>query len=592
METAAPSPDATSLAYIEPATILLLIVTSFLLLLNIINSALDKFIYCGLIGQIFLGILYGQPGAKWLPLDLQVSVQTLGYLGLVLIVYEGGLSTSITTLKSNLWLSSLVAATGIGVPMGLSFILMSLLPISPLQAFSAGAALCATSLGTTFTVLSTSGLSDTKLGVILSSAAMIDDVVGLVMIQVIQNLSTATGGGFRATTVVRPVFVSIGLAIVVPALCKWAILPIRRAVSGWVQGSKVEERLRTRETAFVSHTLLLIGLSVGAYYAGTSILFAAYLAGAMVSWWDSVIASKAEPKSTIKGEAEEGKSPTGAAAQGPTRTARRRSSTASARPSSPAKLEMTGLAVYHHYYHPAINRILRPFFFASIGFSIPITQLFSGAIVWRGIVYTILMLLGKLVCGLWLVRFNTSLGISAAVKKLVPFAGNNAPKTEKSTFATASPATPDPSNTATVTVPPSPAKNTPGSPSIGADNPSPANQSSPRPTPNSSRKRKPTIPKPLSLYPSAILGSAMVARGEIGFLISSLAESQGVFAGGQAPQGGSSDLFLVVTWAILLCTIAGPVVVGLLVKRVKKLQIEERGRGSGRGDPLGVWGVI
>lgn len=591
MEAAAPFPDATSLAYIEPATILLLVVTSFLLLLNIINSALDKFIYCGLIGQIFLGILYGQPGAKWLPLDLQVSVQTLGYLGLVLIVYEGGLSTSITTLKSNLWLSSLVAATGIGVPMGLSFILMSLLPISPLQAFSAGAALCATSLGTTFTVLSTSGLSDTKLGVILSSAAMIDDVVGLVMIQVIENLSAATDGGFSATTVVRPVFVSIGLAIVVPALCKWAIIPVRGAVSGWVQGSKIEERLRTRETAFVSHTLLLIGLSVGAYYAGTSILFAAYLAGAMVSWWDSVTASKAEPNSTIKEEAQVGTS--GATAQGPTGTARRKSSAASARPSSPAKLEMTGLAVYHHYYHPAINRILRPFFFASIGFSIPITQLFSGAIVWRGIVYTMLMLLGKLVCGLWLVRFNTSLGISAAVKKLVPFAGNNAPKTEKSTSATASPATPDPSNTATVTVPLSPANNTPGSPSIGADNPSPANQSSPRPTPNSSRKRKPTIPKPVSLYPSAILGSAMVARGEIGFLISSLAESQGVFSGGQqAPEGGSSDLFLVVTWAILLCTIGGPVVVGLLVKRVKRLQVEERGRWSGRGDPLGVWGVI
>lgn len=49
---------------------------------------------------------------------------------------------------------------------------------TPLQAFAAGAALCSTSLGTTFTVMQTSGLSATRMGVVLTSAAMMDDVVG------------------------------------------------------------------------------------------------------------------------------------------------------------------------------------------------------------------------------------------------------------------------------------------------------------------------------------------------------------------------------------------------------------------------------
>ena len=81
----------------------------------------------------------------------------------------------------------------------------------------------------------------------------------------------------------------------------------------------------------------------------------------------------------------------------------------------------------------------------------------------------------------------------------------------------------------------------------------------------------------------------MVARGEIGFLISSVAESNGVF--GSSSDEESSELFLVVTWAILLCTLFGPVAVGTMVRRVKRLQNEERTRQTGKADPLGVWGV-
>jgi hypothetical protein len=83
----------------------------------------------------------------------------------------------------------------------------------------------------------------------------------------------------------------------------------------------------------------------------------------------------------------------------------------------------------------------------------------------------------------------------------------------------------------------------------------------------------------------------MVARGEIGFLISSTANSTGLFSEG--PSGEDSDIsliFLAVTWAIFLCTIIGPVTTGLLVKRVKRLQRGERSVNEKR-DPLGKWGV-
>jgi hypothetical protein len=81
----------------------------------------------------------------------------------------------------------------------------------------------------------------------------------------------------------------------------------------------------------------------------------------------------------------------------------------------------------------------------------------------------------------------------------------------------------------------------------------------------------------------------MVARGEIGYLIASLAESNGIF--GEAAEGSSSETYLIVVWAISLCTLVGPVCVGTLVKRVKALQKERNGAGPGGRDPLGVWGI-
>ena len=96
-----------------------------------------------------------------------------------------------------------------------------------------------------------------------------------------------------------------------------------------------------------------------------------------------------------------------------------------------------------------------------------------------------------------------------------------------------------------------------------------------------------TIPAPrsLSLYPCAILGLAMVSRGEIGFLISLLLQGNGIFS-----TDGDDQVFLIVTWAIVLCTMIGPIGVGLLVRQVRKLEKAEEEHGSGR-DVLGVWGV-
>lgn len=78
-----------SLPYHEPGIATVLAQAGLLLALNLVNAVLDRIIYCGLIGQLLVGMAWGVPGANWLDMSVQKSIQQLGYLGLLLLVYEG-----------------------------------------------------------------------------------------------------------------------------------------------------------------------------------------------------------------------------------------------------------------------------------------------------------------------------------------------------------------------------------------------------------------------------------------------------------------------------------------------------------------------
>jgi Kef-type K+ transport system membrane component KefB len=78
-----------ALQYQEPSTTTLLILSSFLLALHIAAWPLDRLISCGLIGQILVGAIWGTPITSWLEIDVQDAVVQLGFIGLILLVYEG-----------------------------------------------------------------------------------------------------------------------------------------------------------------------------------------------------------------------------------------------------------------------------------------------------------------------------------------------------------------------------------------------------------------------------------------------------------------------------------------------------------------------
>ncbi|ETI21639.1 hypothetical protein G647_07986 [Cladophialophora carrionii CBS 160.54] len=583
-----------ALAYHEPDIVTILKQSSFLLVLNILGFILDHVFYCGLVGQVLIGMAWGAPGAKILPQPFQETVTQLGYLGLIMIVFEGGLAASARSLGRSVLLSISVALTGIAVPMALSFSLMGISKATRLQSFAAGAALCSTSLGTTFSLLKTTGLTTSRLGTVLTSAAMLDDVVGLALVEVISSLGTGRAS-LAATTVIRPVLVSLAFAIVLPVGCRVLLKPVilrsSTALSQAATRSRFDSLGFSLQLRFIFSTALLLALVTSASYAGASNLFAAYLAGAMSSWVDEVRAQACashsgdiahteaegrEGKTTITtGTGEGATTPAQAASHNPglfddttaqidpTLPQQPSKSSCGLRPppnnqaqstTVPADLrrnldtESRTMEMYKTYYAPAVDRVLKPFFFASIGFSIPISKMFQGPIIWRGLVYAGLMAIGKLCCGLWLVRFTTL--------------SSGSPKTGPRAVA------------------------------------SPSGPMAPKSKQKKTLLHRP-LPQPRSLYPASILGCAMVARGEIGFLISALAATNGIFTSHDSTTHGedgsdlTSELYLIVTWAILLCTIVGPLSLGFLARRVKRLH-HERNQGGEHGtneDPLGIWGM-
>lgn len=142
-------------SYDIPEIPLLLTLASFIFILNVAEELANNLLKAGLLGSIVVGIIYGPEAANIIPLGGQETFLVLGYIGLLLIVFEAGLTTDMTLLHRNIYLSMTAAFTGIVLPIGLSMLLLTVgYKYSALRGFTAGAALCSTSLGTTLSLLS------------------------------------------------------------------------------------------------------------------------------------------------------------------------------------------------------------------------------------------------------------------------------------------------------------------------------------------------------------------------------------------------------------------------------------------------------
>lgn len=150
------------------------------------------------LGELLAGVILGNLGLTYLEhMKEDPAIDTLSRLGVILLLFQVGLESTIDQMM-RVGLSSLLVATlGVIGPMALGWGVGAwLLPDAGLYAHAfLGATLAATSVGITARVLKDLGKSDTDEARIILGAAVIDDVQGLVLLAVVTGIIAAADRG-------------------------------------------------------------------------------------------------------------------------------------------------------------------------------------------------------------------------------------------------------------------------------------------------------------------------------------------------------------------------------------------------------------
>lgn len=117
-------------------------------------------------------------------------ISVLAELGVIVLLFEIGLESDLRELQKVGISAMIVAVVGVTVPFALGTVgLMILFHVPAIPAIFAGAALTATSIGITSKVLSEIGQLKSREGQIIVGAAVIDDVLGIIVLAVVASLA-------------------------------------------------------------------------------------------------------------------------------------------------------------------------------------------------------------------------------------------------------------------------------------------------------------------------------------------------------------------------------------------------------------------
>lgn len=117
-------------------------------------------------------------------------VSVLAEIGVIILLFEIGLESDLRELKEVGYQAAIVAVVGVVAPFAAGTAgLMFFFHVAAIPAIFAGAALTATSIGITSKVLSELGRLKSKEGQIIVGAAVIDDVLGIIVLAVVASLA-------------------------------------------------------------------------------------------------------------------------------------------------------------------------------------------------------------------------------------------------------------------------------------------------------------------------------------------------------------------------------------------------------------------
>jgi Kef-type K+ transport system membrane component KefB len=180
------------------------VLLSLALMLLVAKLGGELFVKAGqpaVLGELVGGILLGSLslfGVGWVErLRADEVIAALAEIGVIILLFEVGLESNLGEMKAVGWSSLLVATLGVVAPFFLGWgVAAYFLPAEPtLGHVFIGATLCATSVGITARVLRDTGRLQTREARIILGAAVVDDVMGLLILAIVAGAIRAAGAG-------------------------------------------------------------------------------------------------------------------------------------------------------------------------------------------------------------------------------------------------------------------------------------------------------------------------------------------------------------------------------------------------------------
>jgi len=222
----------------------------------------------GVAGEIMAGVLIG-PSLLNVAAPSQIT-SILAEIGVIFLLFNVGLETRPAAIFKVGKSAALVAVLGVIIPFFSGWLLMRAWGSTSVESFFVGTALVATSVGITARVLSGMGLLDAPTARIILGAAVIDDILGLLVLAVVSSLAA---GELNYVAILTTAALTIGFTLFVAAVGAPVISRVAPRA----------DRLRTSHGMFIFGLVLCLGLSVAAAFIGVAAIIGSFLAGMILA---------------------------------------------------------------------------------------------------------------------------------------------------------------------------------------------------------------------------------------------------------------------------------------------------------------------
>lgn len=221
------------------------------------------------LGELCAGVLLGGSALGIVNPSTEV-LHLLSELGVIILLFAIGLETDLKKLLQVGAASSVVALVGVVLPFALGYAVCLMFGLNEVTAVMAGAALTATSVGITARVLSDLNRLQEPESQIVLGAAVIDDVIGLIILAVVAGV--ARGEGVSAWGITKTTLVAFGFLLATLVIGRLIVPPLVKRLS----------KIDLPGTPTILALLLAFGLAWLASSAGSATIIGAFAAGLLI----------------------------------------------------------------------------------------------------------------------------------------------------------------------------------------------------------------------------------------------------------------------------------------------------------------------